>query len=113
MANLHVPLVQRDTCIQILCLHIGKNVKRTLVMKVRIISIVCIDVPVDLDDENEIIKQLKYDGEYNLAVCVDCGHGLPLEWIGKHFKDIHKLAVHSIIGICKHVTFQVFSHISG
>lgn len=51
----------------------------------------------DLDDDDDITKYLKYDGTYNLAVCIGCGHGLPLEWIRKHFKDVHKLAVHSLV----------------
>jgi hypothetical protein len=52
-----------------------------------------------MDDEDELAKYLKYDGGYDLAVCIDCGHGLPLEWIAKHFKDVHKLAVNPMIAI--------------
>jgi hypothetical protein len=48
---------------------------------------------VDLDEENDLVKYLKYDSAYNLAVCIDCGYGLPLEWIAKHFKDVHKVKV--------------------
>jgi hypothetical protein len=53
----------------------------------------CSNNVVDVD-EDFLTVHLKYDGNYNLAVCSDCGHGLPSEWISKHFKDIHKLAVH-------------------
>ena len=45
----------------------------------------------DLDDA--LVEYLRYDGEYNLAVCIKCEYGLPREWIASHFKKIHKLAV--------------------
>jgi hypothetical protein len=52
---------------------------------------------VAVDDEDQFVKFLRHDGIYNVAVCIECGHGLPLEWIGKHFKDIHSLVVPSVI----------------
>jgi hypothetical protein len=57
------------------------------------------------DDEDQLAKFLKYDGMYNLAVCIECGYGLPLEWIGKHFKDIHSLAVPSGITLSNKNSF--------
>ena len=46
---------------------------------------------VDLDDEDALVRDLQYDSLYDLAVCISCGYALPLEWIAKHFKEIHKL----------------------
>jgi hypothetical protein len=48
---------------------------------------------VDIDEEDLIVESLKYDGEYNLAVCIKCEYALPREWIAPHFKKIHKLSV--------------------
>jgi hypothetical protein len=72
---------------------IGKRVKGTLEMKVSIISLLLINRLVTIGDEDPLREFLKYDGIYDLAVCLDCGHGLPLEWIVKHFKDVHKIIV--------------------
>ena len=36
---------------------------------------------VDLDKDDAYTEYLRYDGTYKLAVCVDCGYALPLEWI--------------------------------
>jgi hypothetical protein len=99
MENSIAPVAISTTLIRIISFHIGKNVKAVLKLKVRIIFMVYIDNLVDLDDEDELIKSLKFDGAYNLAICIDCGYGLPLEWIETHFKDIHKLTVYSMVGI--------------
>ena len=52
-----------------------------------------IDFTVEVDEEDLIVQCLRYDGEYNLAVCTKCEYGLPQEWIVPHFKNIHKLSV--------------------
>jgi len=46
-----------------------------------------------VDLEDALVEYLRYDGNHNLAVCIQCGYALPLEWIAKHFKDIHMLSV--------------------
>jgi len=51
------------------------------------------DFIVDVNEEDLIVQYLRYDGEYNLAVCTKCEYGLPHEWIAPHFKSIHKLSV--------------------
>jgi hypothetical protein len=51
------------------------------------------DFTVHVDEEDLLVQSLKYDGEYNLAVCIKCEYGLPREWIVSHFKSIHKLSV--------------------
>jgi hypothetical protein len=48
---------------------------------------------VDVDEEDSLVQYLRYDGEYNLAVCIECEYALPLEWIAPHFKKVHKLSV--------------------
>jgi hypothetical protein len=48
---------------------------------------------VQVNEEDILVKSLRYDGEYNLAVCIDCEYALPLEWIKKHFVDRHKVKV--------------------
>jgi hypothetical protein len=55
------------------------------------------DCTVDIDEEDLLVEFLRYDGEYNLAVCTKCEYGLPKEWIAPHFKSIHKLSVNSRI----------------
>lgn len=50
----------------------------------------------EVDDEDPLAKKLNYDGIYGLAVCMDCSYALPLEWIEKHFKEVHKLSVVSL-----------------
>ena len=47
----------------------------------------------NINDEDPLINTLRYDGTYQLAVCVGCEYALPLEWIMTHFKDTHKLTV--------------------
>jgi len=51
------------------------------------------DFAVDIDKEDLLVQYVKYDGEYNLAVCTKCEYGLPQEWIEPHFKNVHKLSV--------------------
>jgi len=51
------------------------------------------DFTVHVDEEDLLVQSLKYDGEYNLAVCIKCEYGLPREWIASHFKKVHKLSV--------------------
>ena len=51
------------------------------------------DFTVDVDEEDLLAQSLRYDGAYNLAVCIKCEYGLPQEWIAPHFKNIHKLSV--------------------
>ena len=51
------------------------------------------DFIVDVDEEDLLVQCLRYDGEYNLAVCIKCEYGLPQEWIAPHFKNVHKLSV--------------------
>jgi len=51
------------------------------------------NVIVDVDEEDLLVQYLRYDGEYNLAVCIKCEHALPQEWIAPHFKNSHKLSV--------------------
>ena len=48
---------------------------------------------VEVDEEDLLVQYLRYDGNYDLAVCIECEYGLPLEWIAPHFKNIHKLSV--------------------
>ena len=48
-----------------------------------------------LDEGDDLVQYLRYDGSYNLAVCVKCEYGLPMEWIEKHFKDHHGIKVTS------------------
>jgi len=43
--------------------------------------------------EDALVEYLRYDGNHNLAICIECGYALPLERIAPHFKGIHKLAV--------------------
>jgi len=52
-----------------------------------------INFTVDIDEEDLLVQHLRYDGEYNLAICIKCEYGLPKEWIAPHFKNIHKLSV--------------------
>jgi hypothetical protein len=52
------------------------------------------DFIVDVDEEDLLVQYLRYDGEYNLAVCIQCKYALPSEWIAPHFKGtVHKLSV--------------------
>jgi hypothetical protein len=51
------------------------------------------DFIVDVDEEDLLVQYLRYDGNYNIAVCIKCEYGLPQEWIAPHFKNIHKLSV--------------------
>jgi len=51
------------------------------------------DFIVDVDEEDLLVQYLRYDGNYDLAVCIKCEYALPLEWIAPHFKTIHKLSV--------------------
>ena len=51
------------------------------------------DLIVDVDEEDLLVQYLRYDGEYNLAICIKCEHALPQEWIAPHFKNSHKLSV--------------------
>jgi len=48
------------------------------------------NVKVNRNQEDVFVEYLRYDGEYNLAVCMDCKYALPREWIHKHFRDCHK-----------------------
>jgi len=48
---------------------------------------------VSVDKEDELMNSLRYDGTYNLAVCVKCEFALPMEWVRKHFNDHHKITV--------------------
>jgi hypothetical protein len=48
---------------------------------------------VQVEAEDVLVENLRYDGDYNLAVCIECEYALPLEWIKKHFKDGHKVKV--------------------
>ena len=48
----------------------------------------------EIDEEDEIVENLRYDSDYNLAVCLGCQYALPLEWINKHFKNNHKVKVY-------------------
>ena len=52
------------------------------------------DFLVEVDELDLLGQYLRYDGEYNLAICVECKYGLPLEWIHKHFKKVHKVKVY-------------------
>jgi len=52
-----------------------------------------IDFTVDVDEEDLLVQYLRYDSDYNLAVCIQCEHALPREWIAPHFKNSHKLSV--------------------
>jgi len=51
------------------------------------------DSLVDVDEEDLLVQHLRYDGNYNIAVCTKCEYGLPREWIEPHFKKAHKLSV--------------------
>ena len=51
------------------------------------------DFTVDIDEEDLLVQYLRYDGEYNSAICIECEYALPREWIAPHFKRIHKLLV--------------------
>ena len=51
------------------------------------------DFLVDVDEEDLLVQHLRYDGNYNIAVCTKCEYGLPREWIAPHFKKAHKLSV--------------------
>jgi hypothetical protein len=52
------------------------------------------DFTVDIDEEDLLVQYLRYDGEYNLAICIKCEYALPSEWIAPHFKGtVHKLSV--------------------
>ena len=51
----------------------------------------------DVDEEDVLVKCLRFDGDYNLAVCIECEYALPLEWIQKHFNDKHKVKVYKSI----------------
>jgi hypothetical protein len=48
---------------------------------------------VDVDEEDLLVQYLRYDGNYNLAVCIECKYALPFEWIHGHFKKSHKVKV--------------------
>jgi hypothetical protein len=52
------------------------------------------DFIVDVDEEDLLVEYLRYDGNYNLAVCIECNYALPSEWIHNHFKDSHKVKVY-------------------
>ena len=47
----------------------------------------------DVDEEDWLVQHLRYDDNYNIAVCTKCEYGLPREWIEPHFKKAHKLSV--------------------
>jgi len=51
------------------------------------------DFLVDVNELDLLGQYLRYDGEYNLAICVECKYALPLEWIHNHFKKSHKVKV--------------------
>jgi len=55
------------------------------------------DFIVNVDDEDLLVQSLRYDGDYNLAVCIECKYALPLEWIRKHFNDKHNVKVYKFI----------------
>ena len=55
------------------------------------------DYIVDFDEEDTLVRYLRYDGDYNLAVCIECEYALPLEWIHKHFNDKHNVKVYKSI----------------
>lgn len=55
------------------------------------------DFIVNVDEEDSLVQSLRYDGEYNLAVCIECKYALPLEWIRKHFSDKHNVKVYESI----------------
>ena len=42
------------------------------------------DFTVDVDEEDLLVQYLRYDGDYNLAVCIECEYALPQEWIAPH-----------------------------
>jgi hypothetical protein len=65
----------------------GNTTQGTLSVKLKLI---CTGM---FDDGNDLVQYLRYDGSYNLAVCVKCEYSLPMEWIEKHFKDHHKIKV--------------------
>jgi len=44
------------------------------------------DFIVDVDEEDLLVQYLRYDGDYNLAVCIECEYALPLEWICTTFQ---------------------------
>jgi hypothetical protein len=48
---------------------------------------------VQVEEEDVLVTKLRYDGEYDLAVYIDCEYGLPLEWIKKHFIEQDKVKV--------------------
>jgi hypothetical protein len=50
---------------------------------------------VDVDEQDLLGQYLRYDGDHNLAVCVECKYALPLEWIHNHFKKNHKVKVYN------------------
>jgi len=52
------------------------------------------DFIVDVDEQGLLVQYLKYDSDYNLAVCIECKYALPLEWIHNHFKKSHKVKVY-------------------
>ena len=55
------------------------------------------DFIVDVEEEDLLIQYLRYDGDYNLAICIECEYALPLEWIRKHFQDKHNIKVYKRI----------------
>ena len=52
------------------------------------------DFILDVDEDDLLVEYLRYDGDYNLAVCIKCNYALPSEWIRNHFKDSHKVKVY-------------------
>ena len=51
----------------------------------------------DIDEDDLLVQHLRYDGDYNLAVCMECEYALPLEWIRGHFNVRHKVKVYKSI----------------
>lgn len=58
-----------------------------------VVNLLTTNASVSIDKENDLMEYLRYDGIHQLAVCVKCEFALPMEWVRKHFKDHHKIAV--------------------
>ena len=92
-ASLSVLDARKHLLDRIIWIYIGKCVWRRTGLKVINPIKLKTNSIVDIDEEDLIVQYLRYDGEYNLAVCIKCEYGLPREWIASHFKKVHKLSV--------------------
>ena len=59
-------------------MHIGKHVRRRRERKVINHFKITTDFIVDVDEQDLLGQYLRYDGDHNLAVCVECKYALPI-----------------------------------